>query len=245
MPTSAATVGRRACLRCEPRTLNCRHDLRSCHRTRGPRAGADPLQDFHARADRLRPRAQHPDRPHGARVAGGVAGDEQGRARCDHQGGAPARVQNRAGLQMGPEELLLPGLAEELPDLAIRSADLPRRRGGDRAARVGAQRDGGAQEDPAHAHSPRGGCRQTQPRCDRLPRGLQPRGHAADGDRIRSGDAHGRGGVCVSHVAAGDDDLRRHLGLRHGEGAAPLRRQHLHPSGGRDEARHEGGAEEP
>jgi len=40
------------------------------------------------------------------------------------------------------------------------------------------------------------------------------------------------------------DDLWRHFRLRHGEGPAALRRQHLDSPRGRDEARHEGRAEE-
>ena len=52
---------------------------------------------------------------------------------------------NRRGLQMGPEELFLSRQPEELSDLAVRPADLPGRRGGDRTARLRPQRDGRAQ----------------------------------------------------------------------------------------------------
>jgi aspartyl-tRNA(Asn)/glutamyl-tRNA(Gln) amidotransferase subunit B len=65
-----------------------------------------------------------------------------------HQGRPHARLRDRARLQVGPEKLFLPGLAEELPDFAVRPADLPRRRRRDRAARPGAQRDGRAQKIP-------------------------------------------------------------------------------------------------
>ena len=148
-------------------------------------------------------------------------------------------------VQVGPKELLLSRLPEELPDLPVRPAALQGGLGRDRAARPRAQRHGRAQADRAHPHPPRGGRRQAQPRRGGVARRLQPRGHAADGDRLRAGDPQRRRGVRLPDGAQDAHDLRRDLRLRHGEGAAALRREHLDPACGHDRPRHEGRAEEP
>ena len=85
------------------------------------------------------------------------------------------------------------------------------------------------------------------PRRLRLARRLQPRRHPADGDRLGSRDAHRRRGVCLSSPRCAPRwCYGRYLRLRHGEGPAPLRCQHLHPARvGETKARREGGAEEP
>ena len=100
-----------------------------------------------------------------------------------------AQLPDRRVVPLRAEELLLPGHAEELPDLAVRRADrlrrLPRRRRRDRRGHAHVPR-----RDRARAHG--GGHRQDPPRRRRdrshprrrlLARRLQPRRHPAHRDR--------------------------------------------------------------
>ena len=105
------------------------------------------------------------------------------------------------------------------------------------------------------AHPPRapgGGRRQAQP-----PRGraagstvrsqlgrLQPRRHAARGDRHRAGHPLARAGARVADPAARDAAAARRLRRRHVAGLAALRRQRLDPPGRHDRARDQDRAQE-
>ncbi len=66
-----------------------------------------------------------------------------------------------------------------------------------------------------------------RPQPDAVLRRSQPLGRGADGDRVEAGFALGRGGQSLSHQAALDPALSRHLRRRHGEGLVARRRQRL------------------
>ena len=93
------------------------------------------VQDVLRLPDRVRRRAQHaglPDLP-------GPARRDAGRQRQGRRVGDPdrprAQLRDRRVVPLRPEELLLPGHAEELPDLAVRRADRLRRLHGRRRRR--------------------------------------------------------------------------------------------------------------
>ena len=133
------------------------------------------------------------------------------------------------------EELLLPGHAEELPDLPVRRADLlrrvPRRR----------LRDPRGPPDLPRGHRARphgGGHRQEQPHGRRhrahprgrlLPGRLQPRGHPADRDRHQadrgSRTLRPRGRQGLRRRPARAAACAGRLGRADGAGLAALRRQ--------------------
>ena len=98
---------------------------------------------------------------------------------------------------------------------------------------------GGARADPHPAPAPRGGRRQAGAR-GRLrrravePRGLQPLGHAADGDGEPSRPALARGGRGVSQGLPRRAALHRRVRRQHGGGLAALRRQRLAAAARRD-----------
>ena len=96
-------------------------------RPRGPRRAQHRVQDVLRLPGRLRRRAQRrrlPDLPGPARRDAG--GQRQGR-RVGDPDRPRAQLRHRRVVPLRPEELLLPGHAEELPDLAVRRADLLRR----------------------------------------------------------------------------------------------------------------------
>ena len=112
---------------------------------------------FCALPDRVRCAAEHPGLPGLPGAARRDAGDQPHRGRVRDPDRPGAELHDRALVPVRPEELLLPGHAEELPDLAVRRADrlrrLPRRRG---------RRRDRADRDRARAHG--GGHRQVPPR---------------------------------------------------------------------------------
>ena len=122
-----------------------------------------------------------------------------------------------------PQELLLSGPAAGLSDLAVPAADRrrgrghrrPRRRrqlhGRHRAAASGAGR---GQVDP-------------RPAPDVELRRSQPLRRGADGDRLEARHPLVRRGQGLSHQAALDPALSRHLRRQHGRGLAQGRRQRL------------------
>ena len=185
--------------------------------------------------ERLRRRAQHQRRPGHPRPARQPAGGQREGGRAGH----PLRRCGRLrGPPLGvlPEELLLPGHAEGLPDLPVRP---PHRVGGDdRAARRPRGRPG--------AGPPGGGHRQVHPRrrvrAHRgrrpLPRRLQPGRRPAAGDRLAAPRAHPRAGPPVRLRAAGDPGGRRRLRREDGGGVAAGRRQRLGPPGRHRRPRH-------
>ena len=110
---------------------------------------------------------------------------------------------------------------------------------------------------PARRHShpsraPRGGRSQantrrlewTYPRLGREHRRLQPRRHAAGGDRHRARRALPRAGRRVAEAAARHAAPARRLRRQHGGGLAALRRQHLSAPGRQRGARRQDRAEE-
>ena len=202
-------------LRCTSRSRRSRR----CSRAWPPATGSEPntLTD-----------------PGRARVARRAAGDEQGGARRDHQGGPAARLRDCAGLQMGPEKLFLSRLAEELPDFAVRPADLPA------AARS-------KSNCPAPARNVMGEHKKIPLTRIHLEEDVGKLNHFATESLVD----YNRAGTPLMEIVSEpamhsadeafayltslqhDDDLRRHLRLRHGEGPAALRRQHFDPAGRR------------
>ena len=86
------------------------------------------------------------------------------------------------------------------------------------------------QAGAARAHSPRGGRGQVVPLRGRHQRHrLQPRRHAADGDRQRGRHVDARGGLRLSLRAQANPGLRRRQRCRHGKGPDALRREYLRP----------------
>ena len=112
-------------------------------------------------SDGVRRRAQHPGLPGLPRPARRAAGAEPDRRRVGDADRPGAELPGRAVVPLRAEELLLPGHAEELPDLAVRRADLLRR-----VPRRRLRDPRGAPDLPrrhrARAHG--GGHRQEQPR---------------------------------------------------------------------------------
>ena len=209
-------------------TVPDRHRLRGRDRPRGPRAAQHPLEDVLRLRERLlRRAAEHAGLRGLSRDAGRAAGDQPQR-RGPHDPHRPrARLHDPPALQVRPQELPLPRPDEGLPDLAVRRAALPRRRGTDRAGRRAAR-------DRPRAHSPRGG--HGPPAASRggtgrrgrlLAARRQPFRGAADGDRLRAGHAIARGGRRLPARVAPHAALPRCLRRRHGEGLVPLRRQYL------------------
>ncbi len=148
--------------------------------------------------------------------------------------GLAAALRHHAVGAVRAQELLLPGHAEELPDVAVRRADrherLPRRRAGRRHDLPGRHR--------ARAHG--GGHRQVvarrrlhrpHPRRRVLARRLQPRRHPAHRDRHQAahgrGGAGARGGASLRCDAARPAARARRLRRPHGAGLAALRRQRV------------------
>ena len=84
------------------------------------------------RRDELRRRAQLAGRRSSARAARHAAGDEQEGGRVFDHGRPGAGLQDRAAHQVGPQELLLPRPAQELPDQPVRPAAVLRRHVRDR-----------------------------------------------------------------------------------------------------------------
>ncbi len=195
--------------------------LRARHRPGDPRPAGDRARRCSAAAScpsaSRRTRAPAPS-------ASGLPGSlPVANARAIHFGlmiGLALGSRARAALDLPPQELLLSRPAQGLPDLPVRRAAVPRR-----PARRGAH--------PSRA--PRGGRRQARPRrrerahprLRREHRRLQPRRHAAGGDRHRARPALGRAGGRVAEAAAHDAAPARRQRREHGGGLAALRRQHL------------------
>ena len=164
-----------------------------------------------------------------------AGGQRQGRrVRDPHRAGA--ELLDRGDVPVRPEELLLPGRAQELPDVAVRRAHrvrgLPRRRAG--------RRQHLPRRDRARAHGggrrqehPRRRLRRADPRRRVLARRLQPRGHPAGGDRHQADHRRrrpgARGGPRVRADAAGPVPGAGGLRGPHGARQRARRRQRLDP----------------
>ena len=127
-----------------------------------------------------------------------------------------------------------PDMAEELPDLAIRSASLPwRRRSALRTGLSERSPEGHRQSGKnrrAHPHPPRRGRRQVNAPFHLHDDRFQPRGHPSHGNRLRAGYRLRRGSRCLPQLSASDPRLQRRLRRRHGERSDALRREHFRSS---------------
>ena len=199
---------------------------------RDPRRAVHRVEDVLRLPDDVRRRAEHADLPGLPGAARLAAGGQRGRDRVRHPDRPGAELRDRRVVPVRPEELLLPGHAEELPDLAVRRADrvrrLARRRGrraDDRPGRDRARPHGGGHRQVAarrRRHRP-------DPRRRPLAARLQPGRHPAGRDRHQADRRHraqGTGGGPrlrgrAARAAAGARRLRR----PDGAGLAALRRQ--------------------
>ena len=176
-------------------------------------------QDVLRLPERVRRAAEHGRLPGLPGLPGRAAGAEPGGGPADRADRADARLRDQPLQQVRPEELLLPGHAEELPDLAVRPAALPGRRAGDRG-RTATKRVIGItrihlEEDVAkNMHFDAAQRRR-----------LQPRRHAADGDRDRAGHGLAGRGLRLPAGAEADPAVRRRQRLQPGGGQHALRRQ--------------------
>ena len=123
--------------------------VRTRHRAGDPRPAQDAHEDVLRLRAELRRGAQHAHLPGLPRPARDAAGDQRpGRRLRDHDGPG-ARLRDRAAVDLPPQELLLSGPLQGLPDLPVRHPAVPRRAAGRRA------------HPP---HPPRGGRGQARPR---------------------------------------------------------------------------------
>ena len=189
----------------------------------GPCPGLQPGEAVFRRLHRVRGRAERSRLAGRCRDARHAAGDQR---RMHRPGGAHRpRPQgpDQPALGVRPQELLLPGSAAGIPDLAVQGPD--RRRG------RGAGRHGRRLLDHRRyrAPAPGAGCRQVAARSGSDPqlRRSEPLGRPADGERLPARPALLGGGEGLRHQAAHDPALPRHLRRRHGEGLAPRRRERL------------------
>ena len=203
--------------------------LRGGHRHRGPLPAADGLEDVLRLLDGVRRGApEQPRLPGLPRPSGRAPGHQQAGRRARPRHGPRHRGRGPAGDALGPQELLLPGPAQGLPDQPVRPAA--------RVARSADVRDlGRAVHGHDHPGAPRGGHREARPpgrpgRTPGQPRRLQPVGRAADGDRHRARGPDRGAGAPLRRGAPAAAPLDRRLGRRHGARPAPGRGQRLAPA---------------
>ena len=210
----------------------------------GPRRAEHRVEDVLRLPDGVRRRAQHPGLPDLPGPAGRDAGGQRGRRRVGHPDRAGAQLRDRRVVPLRPEELLLPGHAEELPDLPVRRADRLQRLHG-RAGRGRRRSRDGPRRDRARPHG--GGHRQVparrrrhrpHPRRRLLAGRLQPGRHPAHRDRHQADPRHPRAGAAgrqgVRRPAARPAPRPRRQRRADGAGLAALRRQPV--AGPRDTA---------
>ena len=109
--------------------------LRAGDRPGDARRARHRVEDVLRLLDRVRRRAEHPHLPGLPRPARRAAGGQRGGDRVDDPDRAGAELLDRDVVPVRAEELLLPGHAEELPDLAVRRAAVRRRLPGRRGRR--------------------------------------------------------------------------------------------------------------
>ncbi|CAA9297825.1 MAG: Aspartyl-tRNA(Asn) amidotransferase subunit B @ Glutamyl-tRNA(Gln) amidotransferase subunit B, partial [uncultured Friedmanniella sp.] len=208
-------------------------DLRPRAGAGGARRAQHGVEDVLRLLDGVRGRAEHPDLPGLPRPAGLAAGGQRQGGRVGDPDRPGAQLLHRGVVPLRAEELLLPGHAEELPDLPVRRAHrlrgLGRRRGG---------RDHLPRRDRARAHggghrevAARRRCHRPDPRRRPLPARLQPVRRAPHRDRHeahrgRGGQGPG-GGPGVRGDAARPAARARRLRRPDGTGLAALRRERL------------------
>ena len=194
--------------------------LRSRHRIRNPRPALHPIQDLQPCRHGVRCRTQHPSLRGGSGLARNPAGDEPRRRRAGHRVRPSGGFAHRAAQHLCPQELLLPGPAQGLPDQPVRDPGGSGRRGG---LLPGRRKAHGA----AGARPPRGGRGKVLARRLHRPERhrSEPRRHAAAGDRDRARYPLQRRSRCLCQGIAQDRDLDRHLRWQHAGRQLPLRRQ--------------------
>ena len=220
--------------------------LRNRHRAGVPRRTGHRHQDVLRVRQRVRrppelerlPRVSGPpwDAPGAQREVDRVHGEDRPRP----------RLPDRGGLAVPPEELLLSGHAEELPDLSVRPPALRRRPSG---------RPGGRAE-PSDRHHPgpsRGGHGEDDARRDDRTdrrgglraRRLQPGGDPACRSGLRARRSKPGGGSRVPDRAPDHPGGARRLGRPHGGGISSVRREHQRPARRLGGVRDEGRDQEP
>ena len=217
-------------------------DVRGGDRPGVPRRALHGDEDVLLVRERVRRPTQHPDLPGVSRASGDAPGPEPRGDRPDHQDRPRARRRDRAALAVPPEELLLSGYAEELPDQPVRPADLRRRPSRHRARR----RHRAADRHHARPHG--GGHRQVDPRRRLRPdprRDLrdarfQSRRGAARRVCQRAGYPQRRGGRRLPPRAARDPGVPRRLRRQDGGGVAAVRRERIAATDRHRGVRHEG-----
>ncbi len=158
----------------------------------------------------------------GRRDAGDAAGDQRLLRRAGGAHGARAESADQQEIRVRPEELFLSRPAAGLPDQPVQEPGGGR---GPRARRHARRRDRGRHRAAASG----AGRRQVDPRPASEPVAgrSQSLRRRADGDRVEARPALGRRRQGVSHQAARDPALPRHLRRRHGEGLAARRRERV------------------
>ena len=154
-----------------------RHDrLRTRHRPRDPRPARDEHEDVLRLRAVVRRAAEHADLPGLPRPARHAAAGQRARDPLRADDRARAGLGARAAVDLPPQELLLSRPAQGLSDQPVRRAPLqgraPRRRAHPSRAPRGRRGEARAR-----------GRERTHPRVGLVGRGLQPRRHAARGDR--------------------------------------------------------------
>ena len=195
--------------------------VRNRDRARVPRRTLDRLEDVLRVPQRVRRPTELERLPGVPRPAGVAPGSEREGDRVDRADRPGARIDDRAGLAVPPEELLLSRHAEGLPDQPVRPAGVRRRAARDRGRRPAAddRRDARA-HGGGHGQDDARGRRRTH-RAGRVrPRRLQPRRGAARGVRLRARPALGGGGARLPHRAPRDARGARRLGRADGGGLA-------------------------
>ena len=203
-------------------------------RAGNPRTAQHPIEDLLRQRHQFRRRAQHPGQPGRPRHARHPAGAQRGSRAHGMQVRPGDRCRDRAEERLRPQELLLPGPAQGLPDQPDGS---PHRRQGF------SRHHPGRRHGQAHRHHPRapGGGRGQEP-ARRLPRHErhrpQPRRHAAAGDRLRAGHPQRQGGGGLRQGDPCPGALPGHLRRQHGRRLVALRLQRLGTAEGPGRVRH-------
>ena len=177
---------------------DARRPLRPGAGPRGARRAQHRVEDVLRLPDGVRRRAEHPGLPGVPGAAGCAAGAQRDGGRVRDPDRAGPELRDRRVVPVRAEELLLPGHAEELPDLAVRRADRF-----DGWTDVTVEQPGGVEDlrDRHRARAHGGGHRQVaarrrrdrpHPRRRLLPRRLQPRRHPAHRDRHEADRGHRR-----------------------------------------------------
>ena len=178
-------------------------------------------------------RAEHPGLPGLPGAARRDAGDQPDRRRVRHPDRARAELHDRVVVPVRPEELLLPGHAEELPDLAVRRTDRRRRVSGRRRRRGEAVRveiERAHMEEDTGKSTARRRRDRPDPRRRVLAAGLQPGRRAAGRDRHEDRSSARRPSapaVARAYVdrAARPAHVARRVRRPDGPGLAALRRE--------------------